>query len=83
LDYIKGALYCAAKYILLFIMIGVVFAPGRLVNFYKPHRWLRVEAMRHGQPEGFGLGIQIPPNNPQEVALFDICLEHGEMKRIK
>ena len=53
-------------------------------NHFKPHRWRTDYCRKAGLPIA-ACAITMPSMNnvSNETAMFDICLEHGEWKRIK
>ncbi len=69
----------------LFCVAGHYYGPLYPNNRLKPHRWAIETCRQRGveNPEQCGIAWKINPKVSTEIAYFDICLEHGELRRAK
>lgn len=65
--------------------IGNTHGPLYLNNQWKPHRWASDVCRAQGlDPANCEVSIwRVDPKISKEVPVFDVCLEHGELKRVR
>ena len=86
LPFTRKSFYLACTVVLLAIALwlGVSRGPLYLNNQWKPHRWASDLCRAKGlAPEQCATRYSWRNDVSNETVYFDVCLEHGEMRRIK